>query len=211
MNPRLLRRELEILLAAPNIHSVIDKPDNEGQTPLVYALNFYPPGDIDGFVDMLLPKANPFATDNEGNCVLHSMVSSMSYNPGETINPMNTFKKFLSIGLSINSRNAHGESVLFKALKDNYLSPGGIEFYLEHGASLFDLNNHRQTLLHLVGGKRPRRDAVPSDEHREADVDSWKYLIEKGLDPSQEDCEQRSAWDLAVAAGNTRVLELAQK
>lgn len=81
-------------------------------------------------------------------------------------------------------------------------------FFLEHGASLYDRNHTGQSLLHLVAGKRSRTDCIPDPEDREADVDTWKYLVEKGFDPADEDRQQRSAWDMAVAAGNSRVLGL---
>lgn len=203
----LLDIDLQAILAAPQLAAMINQPDNHGITPLLCTLQYHPSSDIGHFVDTLLSNgANPLALDNEGNTALHHIVRKLGTNPKTHYGPTDTFIRFLNTGIAIDTRNKSGETVLFAALRSNYLSPNGLAFYLEHGANLHDTNDIGQNLLHVVAGKPHRTDAIFDAEEREADVDAWKYLVESGLDPAEEDGEQRSAWDLAVAAGNKRIL-----
>jgi len=69
--------------------------------------------------------------------------------------------------------------------------------WFEEAGTIWDVKySEGRTLLHIVAShKTPRT------------IDRFKLLLEKGLDPMEEDSEKRTALDVAAACGNDEVLK----
>lgn len=87
-----------------------------------------------------------------------------------------------------------------------------LQIFLKAGANLQMRSNHGETLLHLVAAQRwPQKRAGrwTLGESQQADMlQTFKALMERGLDPRAEDAKGRSSIDIAVACGNTFLLKL---
>jgi len=159
--------------------------------------------------------ANPLEKDGQGNTPLHHFASHLcSSHASDEWLPR--FEKFLSLGLDINEKNNIGETPLFNyfaatekgvpALRGNQSAHR--EYFMpfeKANADLFVTNNEGETLLHLSAKKSSHR----YHHGRISDtLDTFKFLIEKGVDPMAEDKYQRTALDVAAAYNNDAILSL---
>ena len=164
--------------------------------------------------ELVTAGADPLEQDPEGNTSLHYLVTSYYWDP-PTWGP--TFTEFLALGVSINTPNHKGETPLFNYFRansywrDNHLdqSPARTSLQLleEAGTDLFVRNHDGKGLLHIVA-KKTFSNFVMRNESGATVVDTFKFLMEKGLDPMIEDKKQRSALDVAAACGNHGILDL---
>ncbi|KAB8229518.1 ankyrin repeat domain-containing protein [Aspergillus alliaceus] len=181
-------------------------------------------GRIIGMLQPLLGAgANSREVEPDGNPVLHHLAIAIQKDRvGHTASIIDSF---LRLGVDINAKNKAGESPLF-----SYVGAGSyetslpvssygrkadgavIKSFLEGGANLFTQNNEGENLLHVAAKLQCSHVGFPSifagDERY---VDPFKYLMELGLDPFQEDNKQRTTVDVAAAYGNEAILALSQK
>jgi ankyrin repeat protein len=193
---------------------LVDKQNKLGATPFHLALQKYHWWTVK---TLLNAGANPCLPDPEGNTPLHHIAHVMCTSNGSK-ELLKWFQTFLSFGISINSKNALGESPVFRYVTGSLLldkwpsNQIGIHRRLfqpfkEAGADIFATNNEGQTLLHVI----PNHVAYPGREDKsngnEA-VDTFEFIMEMGVDPMAEDIFQRTALDVAAACGNRAILAL---
>lgn len=163
--------------------SLVLQKNSQGYTPYHYAVQKCW---IWTARELIKAGANPVEQDPEGNTALHYLASIM-YEGGSGW--ASTFKEFLDLGVSVNTKNYRGETPLFRyftiecpraniSQARKHFSP-----FTEAGADVLVVNSEGEGLLHVVA-KRERAEDV---------VDAFKFLMEMGLDPQMEDRRQRSA------------------
>ena len=105
------------------------------------------------------------------------------------------FSRLLDRGLDINARNKNGDTPLFKYMQTLSSQPslrGHImDRFLAAGADVLAMNSKGESLLH-VAAKVPGPHSIIGSSAEKTFVDSFRYLIELGLDPFQEDDKQRT-------------------
>jgi ankyrin repeat protein len=143
--------------------------------------------------------ADPLEKDPEGNTPLHHLAPKMSQVATEK-NWLACWEKFLALGVPINSKNNKGETAVFAYFHGGtYCSENhhreNYAHFEDAGADLFARNNEGQTLLHIVATKKFRREIYRTRKGPlEPDTaDTFRFLMEKGLDPMAEDNSQRTA------------------
>ena len=211
-----------VLSRAP--HLVNDKNDL-GETPFHHALKL----DRCSIIEQLLVAgADAHPPDNDGNNALFYLSSKVASGSDKA---RNLLKRFLDLGISINSRNKLGETPLFWFIK---ACPSGkksnfyinvdedvdeeetyktlLPWYTNVGASISDCDGTGQTLLHVVAAKQYNENfnAIDGDQGGRT-LALFKHLMDLGLDPMAEDAQQRTSLDVAAACGNERVLKLFEK
>lgn len=190
--------------------ALVHQQNHSKETPLQIAAKSH---EWDSMQALLDSSADPFAPDAEGNTLLHHIAGSLTW----FSELWTTFDKLLGLGLDINARNNKGETPVFEYARNQFIGPPLRESksfarLIATGADLLVQNYDGGSLLHvLVGLKLPtirsfedgratnKLKAVYWDEKqvREIDdpsffTDSFAYLIELGLDPTQEDTKQRT-------------------
>ena len=171
--------------------SLAVQKNKKGYTPYHYAVQRR---DISTCRELVKFGADPVEQDPEGNTSLHYLASGTSRAPVDA----RTLKEFLDLGVSVNTKNSKGESPLFQFFKTDYAwdqkhqAPKDFAPYEEAGADLFVTNDQGETLLHVVA-KRRLLDFRWMRGEPYSVVDTFKFLMEKGLDPMKEDRNQRSA------------------
>ena len=193
-------------ISAPDTSALLQERDGTGRTPLLCAVR-------NGFlkaVDQLLERgADPLAVDDEGNTALHFL--SRYIEDGETTD---YFNKFISLGVSINNWNASGESPLYVHISTNNRPQGSKALFIEAGADFAVINNEGQGLLHALAARTPPGKAMYAsfeDDGHDWSVETFKWLMDQGLDPAREDHLQRTPLDFAVASGNADILALFER
>ncbi|CAI7632375.1 unnamed protein product [Penicillium pancosmium] len=201
-----------ITLRSPDL---VHTPDHYGNTPLHLALKRHSFHDI----NLLLENgADALRPDREGYTGLHYLARSIQKSECKDM-----FRKFLDIGVDINSRNNEGETPLFRYIANTGLG-GGLQslelaetlaseltepcfdFFRENGADFFARNKGGSSLLHLLASFECAswvREVLSS-----IIVGRFKALMSLGLDPMVEDLQQRTSLDIAAACGNEAILKL---
>ena len=128
------------------------------------------------------------------------------------MDPTSYLQRFLDLGVPIDARNDRGETPLFE-----YVASGDINSYekylslfTEAGADIQARNNEGQTPLHVLAPREPMCMRMPEGEE-EPQVGYFRYLMEKGVDPTVEDRRQRTAVDVAAAKWNGGILGMFQR
>ena len=190
---------------------LVHQKDNEGNTPLHYALRMLRLWSIEA---LLSAGSNPIEPDSDGNTALHYLAREASFTPHKS-EQLLLFKKFLALGVSINAKNKLGETPLFMNIAsepDKYdrsaTTREDITIFQDAGADFLARNNDMETLLHIASKKVRHRPSIVDGPHREDIVDRFKRLMELGCDPLAEDINQRTALDVAAACGNEDILKL---
>ena len=195
-----VHRNFELLVLSASAAALIAQRDQDGMTALLYAAE----SATFEFLDILLAKgADPLATNNAGNTVLHFLAPHITSDKKTVA----VFQRFLDLGLAINVRNKCGETPLFLYLSDITSRLEGMQFFLQAEADLLTTNIKGQGLLHVVAEKR----VVEFDHDRDAHdhrLEIFKSLMKHRLDTTKEDNDQRTPVDLAVAARNKGILAL---
>ncbi|KAG8530717.1 uncharacterized protein KY384_004074 [Bacidia gigantensis] len=205
----LHKKDFEAVISDPFAVQLIAQKDADGLTPLLHAIKHR----CLSFLDDLIEKgADPLATDYAGNNALHYLAKYLREKGyGEEYNneAKAVFHQFLDLGNDINSCNNSGRTPLFIALENTLLTASDLTFFVDAGADVKIANGVGQNLLHVVASKRPEPNHQDV-EIQKAGVDMWRLLVDKGLDPADEDHMQRTPWDLAVASENSPILSLAK-
>ena len=213
-------REKTISLVISKAPHLVNEKNNRGESPLHHALRL---GRCSLIEKLLDAGANPHLPDIDGNTALFHLSGKLPAK--ETCRIL--FQRFLSAGLSINTRNNLGETPLFTFIQacphgdksfynDEEQEEESYKTYLhvftDAGASIFDSDGTGQTLLHVVAAKRhsDTYNHIHGDKTGRV-VELFKYLMELGLDPMGEDHQQRTALDIAAACGNDRILKLFER
>ncbi|KAE8454120.1 hypothetical protein EG329_005044 [Mollisiaceae sp. DMI_Dod_QoI] len=157
--------------------------------------------------------ADPLSKDGQGNTALHYLAPRLCLDIPEN-EWIPRFQKFLSLGLSINEKNNVGETPVFRYFESGQVRMAGssnfprkyISLLEEAGADLFARNEEGEGVLHVVAKKK--QNEIITHLAKSNVVDTFRFLMEKGLDPMVEDNNQRTALDVAAAYGNDAVLAL---
>lgn len=177
-------------------------------------------------------------TAADGSTALHQVAAHLVGEETGAQAAAELFGQLVALGLDVNARNAHGDTpalVLaatgWRGTKDPSPWPGrgpsaapgwtyakahdvgygpGIDLLAGLGADLRAVNKAGQGMLHLLAGRRMRRDDKDyDDEDQIYHVErAFKKLLDLGLDPRLEDGEMRTAIDLAVARGRRGIWSL---
>ena len=147
---------------------------------------------------LLEAGANPLEPDPNGNTILHHMAGR--FNSSNWDQYKNGLNEALSLGLGINARNNDGDTPLSKYILSlserrgpysyKAISEKIIKAFQDAGADFFTRNNAGENLLHLVA-----RLPIPEsdlDIKVNSGCDSFKLLMDMGLDPFLEDNRQRT-------------------
>jgi ankyrin repeat protein len=189
---------------------LLHQRDNNGLKPLHHAirrLSFW-------CIDRLIAEgADLLEPDPDGNTLLHYLSSQIcaTYSYSTTYKDM--FSRALGLGLSINARNNQGDTPLANFITSSVSSFSGsthrteLHLFTDAGADIFTRNNAGETLLHLAA-KRSYGSVTEAHMQAPEILDSFKYLLELGLDPLIEDCQERTAIDVADASGNKAIVKL---
>ena len=151
--------------------SLVHQKNAGGWKPLHYALQKQRMGLVDA---LLAAGADPIESDPLGDSPLHHLAATMA--------EPEWFKKFLELGVPINGKNQLGETPIFicfghkhhKKRRENYA------IFEAAGADIYAKNNEGETMLHVVAT-------------RTQGEMTFKFLMDKGLDPMVEDNSQRTA------------------
>ncbi|KAH6664858.1 ankyrin repeat-containing domain protein [Halenospora varia] len=153
---------------------------------------------------------DPLELDPNENSPLHHLASAMCSKEGSAL-WLPLFEKFQSLGNSLDQKNNRGETPLFLyyAAMGRYEEPESHTkyFWPFENADILSTNNEGETLLHICA----KWDLESSRQHISEAVDSFKFLMGKGLDPMAEDQNQRTALDVAAAYGHNDILALFQR
>ncbi|KAJ5162768.1 uncharacterized protein N7500_004598 [Penicillium coprophilum] len=169
-------------------------------------------------IDPLLQLGvDPLQPDSNGDTALHHLAKHLTEDE-----PLAHFKRFLELGVDINSRNHHGDTPLFKYIqngvklptsswterfeKEDDLTETVFDFFEEAGADFLAQNNVGSSLLHLLASKKEYDDY--SDTYPYNVVRRFKILMGRGLDPMLEDVHERTSLDVAAVHGSEHIMKL---
>lgn len=198
------------ILLTEKVPSLIHQKNAEGWTPFHYAIKGLRFWNVE---HLLTAGADPLERDSEGNTALHHLAPKLAKSTTQK-EYLTWWNKFLSLGLPINVTNNKGETPIF-----GYFSGGKYDsddLHRKHfgpledaGADLFVRNSEGETLLHVVATRMFSAGYNhPSFPSKPDTADTFRFLMERGLDPMAEDGRQRTALDVAAACGNAAVLRL---
>jgi ankyrin repeat protein len=177
---------------------LVHQKNIEGWKPLHYA---FQQRRVWSSVTLLDAGADPLEPDPNGDTPLHFIAPVMLLEAGQA-EWLPRFKRFLDLGININARNNKGETPLFAYIANGNCFPGGFPWsvkdghrlfykpFEDAGAEIFTRNNDGENLLHLTAKRAAHSHMGRLYSDR---VDTFKFLMEKGLDPMEEDNNQRTA------------------
>lgn len=179
--------------------------------------------DSEAIIDLFLEAgSDPLASNGEGDTALHLLARGMEWRPISR----RLFEKFLGLGLDINATNNAGETPLFVFVKSPPIGGSDVLLYegadcedawrvfIESGADFRARDHEGRTLLHAVACSKLDAEAAGSLWVLDAElrnlqrVGRFKRLMGMGLDPFCQDDKMRSSLDVAVACGDSGILEL---
>lgn len=184
--------------------SLLHHRNNTGYKPIHLAIKNQ---HRDAIQPLISAGADPLEPDPTGNTLLHYTACNPFFfvwdddqEPGIKAKALG---HALALGLSINTRNTDGDTPLAKYILTG--GSGGFSlvsededqketetsvawWFLNNGADFHTVNNAGETLLHLVA--RSQLSKMWSGNDRS--MDSFRALLNMGLDPFREDCCQRT-------------------
>ncbi|KAH8123735.1 hypothetical protein FP744_10005737 [Trichoderma asperellum] len=189
-----------------NAPELLNQGDNNGETPLHYAMIRAVDRNNIGEAEMLMEAgADPMIISKRGDTMLHILGKGLAIAVLRTF-----FQALVERGIDINARNARGETALFSFYNGSKTEPN--TWMLEEVDR--PTGEHTKPMLEKLGGDFFVRD----DKGRgllhaasRGDVARFQELMDLGLDPMMEDNAQQTAIDAAAACGNRDILELFEK
>jgi hypothetical protein len=180
---------------------------------------------------LLLLNADPTEPDPEtGNTTLHCLAPRLVGEKTAAAEATSLFRE-VATRVDINARNKAGETPLFPfaaaewpvtkdpesrssydheqyAKAHDIKHYSAIEVFLSLGADIKATDNHGRTLLHVTADRQPDYEYYGRVNWGEEIVDTFKKLMELGLDPRAEDKEMRTPIDVAVARDWKGIVQL---
>lgn len=194
----------ELLRLAPDL---LDVADDDGWTPLHYAINRSSMRDCIEVARLLISSgANHLAVNHQGHNALHFLAPRLDQ---ENIRIL--FEDLVRSGLDVNSRNSGGDTPLLVFARRHWVPHlfrrmGYVDDELWQKEAVATLKRtdadfsvrdaNSRSVLHLAASRCPI---------------VFRELMGMGVDVMLEDDEQQTAIDVAAACGNTGVLELFEK
>jgi ankyrin repeat protein len=168
--------------------ALVHQQNQFGETPLHLAMKNH---EWDLMRILLDASADASASDAEGNTVVHHIAGGLNADTRLWAQ----FRQFLEQGLEINARNHDGETPVFKYIRSlrcrESLRGPVFDGLVASGTDVFVRNQEGESLLHIVA-KLPCSSAHGLCRGKEKFAESFSYLMELGLDPAQEDKNQRT-------------------
>jgi ankyrin repeat protein len=206
---------LQLLLAYESSYRLVVQKDAAGRTPFHYALQNKKLWAVD---TLLAHGADPLQLDPEGNTALHLLAANW-YTRDVCSHSINRlcplviplFHKFISLGNDVNSRNNLRETPIFLYMAHSS-NLNELALFEKVGADFKVKDINGQNVLHIFAKHKyvdhSENTGWLEPEYISSSPKTFKWLMDKGLDPWEEDKEQRSSLDLAAAAGKKEILEM---
>jgi ankyrin repeat protein len=241
-NPEMEEEAIVQFLSNNSAKTLLHQKDRDGFTPLNCALRFLRPAVVEVMITMGQDLLSP---DPTGATALHRITEQClrskspcrrngfgrDHQPEYYTGALALWKKFLSLGGSINVRDNKGAPPLFYFLSSaeryQYDAPEDWCCHLEYFVTYFseeiapDLdftakNGNGENALHVIA-RREKKDKIfrkkKDQEHDHVpthDKELYQFFVRKGLNPLEEDGKGRSSLDIAAACGQKGILELFQ-
>lgn len=173
--------------------ALVQQKNKRGYTPFHLAVQHQQSWAYQPLLDRGADAQEP---DPEGNTALHYVAANILNHHGGKMIP--TFHYFRGLGLDVNARNKRGETMLFNYFRresvfhQKQAHREQIAPLLEAGADVSVRNDDGETLLHAVA-KRTSSSPIAAAWYHADILDSFKLLMELGVDPLVEDKWQRTA------------------
>jgi len=242
-NPEMEEDAIVQFLTHDSAKAMLYQKDAKGFTPLNCALRFLRPAAVETMIAM---GVDLLAPDPTGATALHRIAAQFlrieapmreqswgrKHRPEYYTGAFALWKKFLSLGGSINVRDNKGAPPLFyflsSAERDEYGAPEDCCCHLTYFAQYFpedvvkDLdftakNENGENALHVIArrdksGKVFKKKAFGEDHDHVPthDKELYQFFVRKGLNPLEEDGKGRSSLDVAAAYEQKGILELFQ-
>jgi ankyrin repeat protein len=220
----IVLKDHDLLRQLASEADLINSPDNQGQTPIHYALERYTRA-VEEVNILLAAGADPWISDNKGNNVLHWAFWKGVWRELPDRQEKEVYCDILERLLElpgaeayVNARNEAGETPIFGFMRSGeksysfrnrnwqsatYNPPKtpepAFKLFDEVGVDWFVINNEGQTLLH-----------VAADTYDDIGAVRFETLLSKGLDPKAEDSKHQTPLDIAAARGRKKILDLFQ-
>ena len=215
------RQKVVLKYLLGNAPHLTNQRDNEGYKPLHLAINHCSWWTIETIIEA---GADPCEADVQGKTILHHLAPKLVGESKSAREAASRFTDFVSRGVSLEARDlTSGETAFFNFMGQDWeesSSSSNTDTYINHRAALSvftnaDVNIHarndaNQTVLHIVAKRNYKAEWVWGWQKTDM-IECFKDLMALGLDPRAEDNQQRSAIDIAVAAGNNFITELFQE
>jgi ankyrin repeat protein len=228
-NPEMEDEAIIQFLSHDSAKILLHQKDANGFTPLNCALRFLRPAVVEVLLTM---GADLLSPDPTNATALHHIAAQClhirsplrkgwwDHKPEFYTGILALWKKFFSLGGSINVRDNKGSPPLFYYLSSSqrrdYKAPENSCCHLEHFATYFsdeivkDLdfrakNKDGENSLHVIA--RRENNKLTKPKH---DKDLFQFFVRKGLDPLEEDSRGKSSLDVAAACEQKGILELFQ-
>jgi ankyrin repeat protein len=193
-----------LVYMAKTVPGLINQQDSTGTTPLHRAVSIaMNTASTEAAQFLLEVGADPLTVDRNGDTVLHILSRRVNHPALRDL-----FRSLVTRGVDINTRNAAGEPPLFNfyrplkpdepdrfevPVEGSDMNSDALPMFQELGADFMARDGRGRGLLHMAASGHVTR---------------FQELLQKGLDVLMEDDSQTTAIDIAVAYGNSKVLEL---
>ncbi|KAH9905892.1 ankyrin repeat-containing domain protein [Xylariomycetidae sp. FL2044] len=233
-NPQMCEQHILAFLERPEAAKLVSAKDDFGSTPLLYGLQSLRPISCRRLLDL---GADLMEAGEDGSTALHYLADQwLSLQPeyrsqviGEkgdssqeyVYDILSLWRKFISLGGSINAQDRQGNPPLFLYLaatgprfgRQGQKKLSGICPHVEYFDIFFDaydadlrIRNHGgQTALHIVAGRT--RDESEKDQLGH-DAALFSFLMDRGLDPFDRDAQGKNSLDVAREFGKGAILAL---
>ncbi|KAF4634858.1 hypothetical protein G7Y89_g3236 [Cudoniella acicularis] len=231
-NPDMEEDAIIQFLAHDAAKNLLHQKDGSGFTPLNCALRLLRPAAVEVLLKMGTDLLSP---DPTGATALHRIAAQcinvrgssrrlwfgQDHEPEFYTGVLALWKKFLSLGGSINVRDNAGSPPLFSYISSKQngdrRAPEGTFCHLDNFPAYFSeevakdvdfqaKNENGENALYVIARREKTRGTKPRH-----DKELYHFFMGKGLDPLEEDGRGRSSLDVAAACEQKGILELFQR